>query len=199
MTAEPPSYSIRPATSDHAAAIRAIEESSIQKFSTIPELSHLAQPGTFTPNSLSGLPAWLSRGKVFLAVNCSASEEAEEEVVGVIATLPKDDSIFIAEISVLEEHHGKGIGSMLLNAVFEWTRGQSALKGEEVKVSLTCYRDVPWNGPWYQKKGFEVIEAERLGEEHAGKIELDREVRKLEVGGYRRCCMLWTDQQGRGA
>ncbi|KAF2216081.1 hypothetical protein CERZMDRAFT_94460 [Cercospora zeae-maydis SCOH1-5] len=87
--AESPSYSIRFATSDDANVIRAIEAPSIR--------------------------VWLALGQVFLAVNSSASNE---EVVGVIATLPKDHTIFIAEISVLEEHHRKGIGSMLLNGCF---------------------------------------------------------------------------------
>lgn len=189
-------YFLRSATSDDAPAIRAIEERSVQKFGTIPELAHLAQPGNFTPNSISGLYTWLSRGKVFLALHSSASES---KAVGVIAALPKDDTIYIAEVSVLAEHNGKGVGGMLLNAVFDWAREQSIQKGEEVaRVSLTCYKDVPWNGPWYRRKGFVEVEAESLGIEHVEKMELDRKVRKLEVGDYKRSCMLWTEQRGRG-
>lgn len=195
MATVSPTYILRPATSDDAPAIRVIEERSVQKFGTIPELAHLAQPGTFTPNSISGLNTWLSRGKVFLALDSSASES---KAVGVIAALPKDDTMYIAEISVLEEHNRKGVGGMLLNAVFDWARERVAQTGDKVaRVSLTCYKDVPWNGPWYRRKGFVEVDAESLGIEHEEKMELDRTVRKLEVGGHKRCCMLWTEQRGR--
>ncbi|PPJ51577.1 hypothetical protein CBER1_09873 [Cercospora berteroae] len=195
MATGSPTYFLRRAALDDAPAIRAIEERSVQKFGTISELAHLAQPGAFTPNSISGLNTWLSRGKVFLAVNSSASDP---KAVGVIAALPKDNTIYIAEVSVLEEHNGKGVGAMLLNAVFDWAREQAVQTGEEVaRVSLTCYKDVPWNGPWYRRKGFVEVEAESLGIEHEEKMELDRNVRKLEVGEYKRCCMLWTERWGR--
>ena len=40
-----------------------------------------------------------------------------------------------------------------MNAVCEWalTRGHSA-------VTLTTFRDVPWNGPFYAKLGFQQVD-----------------------------------------
>jgi len=29
-------------------------------------------------------------------------------------------------------------------------------------MTLITYRDVPWNGPWYRRIGWEVVEEDRL-------------------------------------
>jgi GNAT superfamily N-acetyltransferase len=60
------------------------------------------------------------------------------------------------QVSVRERASGHGIGSALVDIVLAW----SAAAGHAA-VTLTTYRDVPWNGPWYARRGFEELE-ERL-------------------------------------
>jgi hypothetical protein len=42
-------------------------------------------------------------------------------------------------------------------------------------VTLTTYRDLPWNGLFYSKLGFTEIGARELGPEHALKSEAETE------------------------
>ena len=104
-----------------------------------------------------------------------------------IAALPRDDTIYIHEVVMRSEFAGRGIGRVLLKMVFDWARQA------EKQVSLTCYADVPWNGPWYRKNGFKEVDVGSIGPWHVSKMEYDEKVRGLPREGYRRCCMLWTE------
>jgi predicted GNAT superfamily acetyltransferase len=61
------------------------------------------------------------------------------------------------QVSVLERAGGLGIGSALVDVVLDW----SAAAGHPA-VTLTTYRDVPWNGPWYARLGFVEVPEESL-------------------------------------
>ncbi len=62
----------------------------------------------------------------------------------------------LEQISVLPDQGGQGIGTALLDAVIDWAR-----EGGFGSVTLTTFRDVPFNAPLYAKRGFvEVPEPE---------------------------------------
>jgi GNAT superfamily N-acetyltransferase len=63
----------------------------------------------------------------------------------------------LEEIDVHPEHGRRGIGTRLVMAICEWaeTAGYRS-------VTLTTFRDVPWNMPFYARLGFEVIPSEEL-------------------------------------
>jgi predicted N-acetyltransferase YhbS len=52
-------------------------------------------------------------------------------------------------LSVAAEHQRRGIGGALLRRAVEhaWQAGYAA-------VILNTYRDIPWNGPFYARRGF---------------------------------------------
>lgn len=63
----------------------------------------------------------------------------------------------LAEIDVLPSHGRRGIGASLVRAV----RDAAAHRGD-AEVTLTTFRDVPWNMPFYARLGFvEIPPAER--------------------------------------
>ena len=64
----------------------------------------------------------------------------------------------LAEIDVHPDHGRRGLGRRLVMAVCAW----AAADGYE-SVTLTTFRDVPWNMPFYARLGFEVIPPEGLG------------------------------------
>jgi GNAT superfamily N-acetyltransferase len=55
----------------------------------------------------------------------------------------------IWQLAVHPDHGRRGYGRALVGAVSEWAR----LHQFEA-VTLTTYRDVPWNGPFYKSLGF---------------------------------------------
>jgi GNAT superfamily N-acetyltransferase len=62
----------------------------------------------------------------------------------------------LEQLSVLPEAGRQGVGTALIEAVVDWARQRGA-----PEVTLTTFRDVPFNAPLYAKRGFtEVPEAE---------------------------------------
>ncbi len=67
-----------------------------------------------------------------------------------------EGATYLEQLSVLPEQGRQGVGTALLEAVVDWARA----RGDRV-VTLTTFRDVPFNGPLYAKRGFShVPEAE---------------------------------------
>ena len=86
------------------------------------------------------------------------------EAVGFVRVEPAGDRLHIAEMDVLPEHGGRGLGGGLLDEVERWAQAHGFSE-----LTLTTYRDVPWNGPFYRRRGFEVVEPERLDRELAAR------------------------------
>ena len=63
----------------------------------------------------------------------------------------------LEEIDVHLAHGRRGIGSAMVRAVCDWAR-QAGLSA----VTLTTFRDIPWNAPWYARLGFRELAADRL-------------------------------------
>jgi GNAT superfamily N-acetyltransferase len=63
-----------------------------------------------------------------------------------------DDALHIYELSVTAAFGGRGVGSSILAALEERAhdRGLSAL-------TLSTFADVPWNGPFYARRGFSAV------------------------------------------
>ena len=60
-----------------------------------------------------------------------------------------DGHAHLEQLSVLPEHGGRGIGTALLDAVAAWATARG-----DAEVTLTTFRDVPFNAPLYAKRGF---------------------------------------------
>lgn len=58
----------------------------------------------------------------------------------------------LEEVDVLPAHGRRGLGTRLVTEVCEW----AASAGYE-SVTLTTFRDVPWNRPFYERLGFRVV------------------------------------------
>lgn len=70
-----------------------------------------------------------------------------------------DGHAHLLEMDVLPEHGRQGIGSALLEDVCTqaWRRDFRA-------ITLTTLRDVPWNAPFYAKRGFSELAEAAWGE-----------------------------------
>jgi GNAT superfamily N-acetyltransferase len=67
------------------------------------------------------------------------------------------DAAHLQELDVHPEHARRGLGTRLVRHVCEW----AAERGYQ-SVSLTTFRDVPWNMPFYARLGFTVVPAGEL-------------------------------------
>jgi len=58
----------------------------------------------------------------------------------------------IWQLAVHPDHGRQGLGRALVEATCEWSRSE----GFDA-ITLTTYRDVPWNGPFYESLGFVAL------------------------------------------
>jgi GNAT superfamily N-acetyltransferase len=63
----------------------------------------------------------------------------------------------LEEMNVLPSHGRRGVGRALVEAVLAWARS-----GGHLAVTLTTFRDLPWNAPFYARCGFRALEPAEL-------------------------------------
>jgi len=72
--------------------------------------------------------------------------------VGFILVKPVDGAAHIEQVSVHPAHAHRRIGRDLIDHVEDW-----AARGGLPALTLTTFRDVPWNGPYYERLGFVAL------------------------------------------
>ncbi|MEG8508520.1 GNAT family N-acetyltransferase [Klebsiella variicola] len=136
------------------ALLPAIERSAAQAFHQIPSLAWLADSEVIS----------VARHHDYLETEHSLLAEAAGQPIGFILTEPLDDALFIVEVAVHQDwqHQGigrmllkqhQGIGRMLLKQVIE-----GAQQMGYPAVTLTTFREVPWNAPFYTRLGFTMLD-----------------------------------------
>lgn len=76
----------------------------------------------------------------------------DDTVVGFAFCAMIDGNIHLDELDVLPEYGRRGIGTALVRAVC----AEAARRGVAA-VTLTTFRDIPWNAPFYTTLGFEPL------------------------------------------
>lgn len=110
--------------------------------------------------------------------------EVQGDLVGFLCARVDEQDLHIEELSVRYELQGKGIGRGLMNTAIQHAHDH-ALRS----VTLTTFREVPWNGPFYRSLGFQIIPAGEL--EPRLKDILDDEIQR-GFPAEERCAMrLW--------
>ncbi|MDR6986873.1 GNAT superfamily N-acetyltransferase [Paenarthrobacter nitroguajacolicus] len=69
-----------------------------------------------------------------------------------------DGAGHVEQVSVHPDYAHQGLGRELLHAARVWTRGHGMQR-----QTLSTFRDVPWNAPYYRRLGFEVLDAGSWG------------------------------------
>jgi len=76
-----------------------------------------------------------------------------EPPVGFVSVGIVDGAAHIWQLSVDPVFGRQGRGTALLEAACDWARDAGL-----GSITLTTYRDVPWNGPFYARRGFVVVD-----------------------------------------
>lgn len=146
-------YTTRLARKAEVAFLPDIERAATQRF--LPYLDWLNIPGDL----LEGLttPVFLLKAQADDRLWVSV---VADQPVGFVVAKFLSKSCFIVELDVHPDYVRKGIGSSLVEACCQGAQAH----GFE-RVTLTTFRKVPWNIPFYRQLGFEVLPPERWSAE----------------------------------
>jgi len=94
----------------------------------------------------------------------------DQPVTGFALTDLWDGCLYLVELDVHPASSGGGRGRLLLQGVMELARERSL-----PWVTLSTFRDVPWNAPFYARVGFEIVEPATLGLRHVAQRHEEQE------------------------
>ncbi|CZS88882.1 related to GNAT family acetyltransferase [Rhynchosporium agropyri] len=160
----------RPRTSD-IPLLAQVEHSAAQIYRTA-GMDSLADGATLDPYILITIA---NAGYLLIAAN------RFDEPIGFLGGNYLSGNFHIIELSVAREYQGRGIGSALVTTMSQQVR----LEGYR-SITLTTFKDLPWNAPWYAKLGFEEVKAQDMGKEFEKLV--DSEARH-GLDPKRRCVM----------
>jgi ribosomal protein S18 acetylase RimI-like enzyme len=131
---------LRPAHPDEIETLRALERTSAQRFVGLMDALAADDP---TPAAV--LAARITNGGLSVAAD-------GETAAGFVMFRPVEDRAYVEQIDVLPAFAGRRIGATLLDAVADQARA-AGLTG----LSLSTFREVPWNAPYYRRLGFVAV------------------------------------------
>ena len=140
LAARPAGLSVvRLARPDEVRRIREIEDEAGTVFSGLGLIDESLDV-SFPLDELANL---IMLGQVWVACR------ADDVPVGIVIASVREGAVYVEEMDVSPSHSRHGLGTRLLATVCEWARAQGY-----PAVTLSTFRDVPWNGPFYRRQGF---------------------------------------------
>jgi GNAT superfamily N-acetyltransferase len=79
--------------------------------------------------------------------------DAGDRPVAFMAARIAGQRLHIDELDVQDGEHGKGLGKLLLQHAADWARANGL-----TRLSLTTFRSIPWNAPYYARFGFREMD-----------------------------------------
>lgn len=126
----------------------AVERSSGQLFEGV-TLQSTADPDETLP--LATLDAALQDDGLWVAI------DSDDRPLGFVAVTRHGDESFIAQLSVAFDAQGQGLGRELMGAAIDAARQRGSHA-----VTLTTFRDIRWNAPFYARLGFRLLAPDEL-------------------------------------
>lgn len=137
-------WSLRLARLEDAEAMPPIERAAAELFATDPDLFDFDPDDTWTPDELR---RFIRKG------HCLVSH-VEGAMAGFLVSEPFRSELHVWEMDVHPRFQQRGIGAGLIRACLVDARN-SGFKA----VTLTTFRDLNWNAPFYARMGFEEVTA----------------------------------------
>jgi GNAT superfamily N-acetyltransferase len=106
------------------------------------------------PPVVEELEEYRAAGRAWVAV-----DDADMPIAYVIVDV-LDGAAHVEQVSVHPDHARQGLGRRLLDHVAQWARA----RGLDA-MTLTSFRDVAWNAPYYERCGFIVLAEDDVGPE----------------------------------
>ncbi len=136
------SWSIRRALATDVPLLGPLEDRAGQRFRESVH-AYCADFSHFDAGYLARLAA---AGTVWVAVG------ADDTPIGFAIAEPRGGEGYLHELDVDLAHGRRGVGRALVRRVAEWARSV-----DFETLLLSTFDDVPWNAPYYQRLGFEIV------------------------------------------
>ncbi len=127
-------------------------QSEVPLLATVERRAHEAfrqYPGLLPPGEATApsqlLEEAIRDGRLWVA-------EIQASIAGFALVFPLDGEAHLKQLSVVPESQGQGVGTHLLDTVVAWAAEQSYRW-----ITLSTFRDVRWNAPFYARRGFEAM------------------------------------------
>jgi len=137
-------FRIRPARLADAEALPGVQTSAGALFRTVPDIAWVADEPVDPPEHYRPM---IAREHVWVA------EDARGEVVGCLFGETAGDAFHVLELAVAQKAQRRGLGRRLLDAARDHARSKGL-----AAITLTTFRHVTWNGPFYARYGFVELE-----------------------------------------
>jgi GNAT superfamily N-acetyltransferase len=134
---------LRPAEPEDIAAMQALERDAAKTFADLPGMAFCVDIPARDDAEHREAQA---RGLALLA-------ESHGEAVGFLIAVPRDGCAHLLEVGVAAAWQGQGVGRRLIEAFESWAR-ETGFR----EATLTTYRDVAWNAPFYRRLGYQAFE-----------------------------------------
>lgn len=115
----------------------------------------------------------------------------QSEVLAYVVAEVLDGNAHVAQVSVAQRYARRAIGRRLIELVESWGSGAG-----RPATTLTTFRDVPWNGPYYARLGYRELPAEHIGPELARTMAHESTLPGIDAS--RRCAMVKVNQARAG-
>lgn len=109
--------------------------------------------------------------------------EVGSEVAGYIAAEVLDGNAHVAQVSVAPNYAGRALGRAMIEFVEDWGRAAG-----RPATTLTTFRDVAWNAPYYLRLGYRILPEEGVGPELARTMAHEASLPGIDA--FLRCAMV---------
>jgi GNAT superfamily N-acetyltransferase len=165
-------FHVRLAKLDEAALLPAVERAAGMAFRDIPSLAWVAD---LPDQPVEKHVARIATGTSWIAV------DGTRPIIGFLIAEPIGREFHIDEFAVRREWQRSGCGRALLNEALAWARAR-----QFDTATLTTFRDVPWNEPFYRRMGFRLLADAEIGPRLNEEL---RDEAKRGLPRERRCAM----------
>lgn len=142
-------YFIRKTELPDIESLQLVERSAGKVFKSLPNLAWIADDSVMSADEHRRL---IAKGLSWIALDTLC-----QTICGFIHAEIIEGEFYIGEVSVSETYQKKGIGSKLLKTALAQAKSLGVSN-----ATLTTFKDVPWNAPYYRRLGFIILAADIL-------------------------------------
>ena len=170
-TAAPADVAIRASRTDDLPVLQQIEIEAGRAFADI-GMDAVAGDDPF---AVDVLLEYQNEGRAWVAV------DADDRPIGYVVVDLVAGNAHIEQVSVRPAYGRRGMGRALIEHVATWARAHGL-----AAVTLTTFRDVAWNAPYYERCGFRILRPDEVTAELAA---IRRHEAEIGLDQWPRVCM----------